>query len=112
MICGDIIRHNKRGTDYRIIGTKIWSGSNLQDNENVVFVKLSEGRAFLAPVAMLKNFAPIDLNILIPMQAQVSVPLNDTNRAGAWTIYQQVDGPLTFARPTREFTPERFTVLT
>ena len=96
---GDEVFHLKRHTIYRVVAL-VSSYLTLRDNEYAVLQA--------EPLKLISE--PDDIvELCLPVLIQQSIPTN--NLIEDWIVYQQSGGPRFFARPRREFTPDRFLII-
>ena len=101
---GDIIRHNKRGSEYEVIG-----------EIHELVLELSDGQELFLSATDVGGWGLMERNysyeVRLPIIYQTSLP-----RESSWAdivIYRALEPkkgePWLFARPLHEFTEDRFT---
>ena len=104
MTVGDIIRHNKRGSEYEVVGKIHELVLNLVDGQELLLSTTDGGDWSLRE----RNYP---YEIRLPVRYQTSLP-----RESAWVdvvlyraLVSKKGEPWLFARPLSEFTEDRFT---
>lgn len=101
---GDYIRHLKRGSVYEIIGVALWA-RDLKDGDCAKLFFVNDGRAII----IRESVETFGATLLLPLSFQRSIEpaLFGMGLENAF-IYREVTEGAIYARPTYEFTTDRF----
>lgn len=101
---GDYIRHLKRGSVYEIIGVAFWA-RNLKDGDQAKLFFVDGGKGVIVGADIETREAQVLLTL--NFQHSIEPALFGIGTENAF-IYREVTEGAIYARPTYEFTTDRF----
>lgn len=124
MEIGSRIRHVKRGTEYEVIAatTVVRLDHVFPQQHAAAFAPADHAEAMLVVVnsmhdgmawhgIVLPGFVFDARDDVVALRLPLLLQMSGDDADGDWLVYRQIDGAMVFARPAREFTPDRFAVL-
>ena len=105
LVVGDVIRHIKRGSVYRVIGRALFS-RDLRDGDEAVLWNVDGGSPVITHPDALRG--RVNLALSLSFQCSITPPRIGIKGCTKAFVYRAAAGGLVFARPEYEFTSDRF----